>query len=35
MEISSAFNYRSQFIDVLGSRMHYIGEGAGDHQWMR
>lgn len=29
-EIGSAFPYASKFVDVLGSRMHYIEEGTGD-----
>ena len=30
MKISSEFNYKSKFIDILGSKMHYIEEGVGD-----
>ncbi len=29
-EISPAFPFQSKFVDVLGSRMHYVEEGAGD-----
>ena len=29
-EISAAFPYESKYVDVLGSRMHYIEEGSGD-----
>jgi haloalkane dehalogenase len=29
-EISSAFPFESRFVDVLGSRMHYVEEGSGD-----
>jgi haloalkane dehalogenase len=28
--ISDAFPYESQFVDVLGSRMHYVEQGMGD-----
>lgn len=28
--ISSEFPYESRFVDVQGSRMHYIDEGSGD-----
>ena len=28
--ISDAFPYESRFVDVLGSRMHYVDEGSGD-----
>ena len=28
--ISAAFPFESRFVDVLGSRMHYIEEGSGD-----
>jgi haloalkane dehalogenase len=29
-EISAAFPFESRFVDVLGSRMHYVEEGSGD-----
>lgn len=29
-QISSKFSYQSRFIDVLGSKLHYIDEGAGE-----
>src|SRR5437867_11913028 len=29
-EISPSFPYESKYIDVLGSRMHYVEEGSGD-----
>jgi len=29
-EISAAFPYESKYVDVLGSRMHYVEEGSGD-----
>lgn len=29
-EISAAFPYESRFVDVLGSRMHYVDEGSGE-----
>jgi len=29
-EISPAFNFKSNFIDILGSNIHYIDEGSGD-----
>jgi haloalkane dehalogenase len=29
-EISRAFPYESKYVDVLGSRMHYVEEGSGD-----
>src|SRR3989442_15555796 len=28
-EISPAFPYESEYVDVLGSRMHYVEEGSG------
>ena len=30
MELSSDFKYQSQFIEILGSKLHYIEEGEGD-----
>ncbi len=30
MNISKEFPYKSQFVDILGSKMHYIEEGTGD-----
>ena len=30
MEISSDFPYESQYIEILGSRMHYVEKGEGD-----
>ena len=29
-EISAAFPFESRYVDVLGSRMHYVEEGSGD-----
>ena len=29
-EISAAFPFESEYVDVLGSRMHYVEEGSGD-----
>src|SRR5713226_9229742 len=29
-EISAAFPYESKFVEVLGSKMHYVEEGSGD-----
>jgi len=29
-EISAAFPFESEYVDVLGSRMHYVEEGDGD-----
>ena len=29
-EISAAFPFESRFVEVLGSKMHYVEEGAGD-----
>jgi haloalkane dehalogenase len=29
-EISAAFPFESRYVDVLGSRMHYVDEGSGD-----
>src|SRR6266852_9252066 len=29
-EISAAFPYESRYVEVLGSKMHYVEEGSGD-----
>ncbi len=29
-EISAAFPFESKFVEVQGSRMHYVEEGSGD-----